>query len=103
MLQSTKFNILNNNMAKLRLENLNGIPALINNDEKRGVITVIADTDNAEKIAHAASSLGISGDIAARRFGEGVCIEPPKTHSMSTTGDRYEQIFGHTDFIGDKK
>jgi hypothetical protein len=90
-------------MSTLKRENLNGVPVLINNDEKRGVVTVITDQKNVDEISHAASSLGIPGDIAARRFGDGNYIEPPKTHSMSTLGDRYTQIFGHSDFKGDKK
>lgn len=90
-------------MSKFERKKLNGIPVFINDDDKRGVVTVITDEENVDEISNAANSLGISGDIAPSRFGDNNATEPPKISSMSTLGSRYEQIFGHTNFVGDKK
>lgn len=75
-------------------------------DPKRGVVNVTTSTPElTEAVAQQISSFGYSGDISTRdninRDNEQV--GPAKVHSMSTTGDRYAQIFGHTNFIGDKK
>lgn len=55
--------------------------------------------DFVEGVAAAAARLGLSGDVGTRSRSSS-----SRSVSLSSIpADKYEQIFGHTDFKGDKK
>ena len=76
-------------------------------DPKRGVVDVTTSTPElTEAVAQRISSFGYPGDISTKDIisRDTEQIGPAKVHSLSTIGDdKYAKIFGHTNFIGDKK
>lgn len=71
---------------------------ILGNDNNQTIVAV-PELPQAEQLAESATTFGIPADIKPRKILAG----DSKNFSLSSICNRYEQIFGHTNFIGNNK